>query len=105
MAGDPTVKAPDDLLRVAGQVVGDGDPRRRGVTDGEQHVTGGRVVVDIPTVVARERCGIGGKDRCVVVDRLHVFVGVVVPVDGVITIVAKTIGSQVAAGRHDAVVR
>jgi hypothetical protein len=44
-----------------------------------------RVVVDVPTVIAGERCGVGRKHCCVVVDRLHVFIGVVVAVGRVTT--------------------
>ena len=38
------------------------------------------------------------------VDRPHVFVGVVVPVDGVVAIIGEAVGGKIAAGRHDAVV-
>jgi hypothetical protein len=80
-----------NLSRMGHQVVRDADRCGRAVSDRQDHVTGSRVVVDVPPVVAGKRSRIGCEHRCIVVYRLHVLLGVVVPVQGVVAVVSEAI--------------
>ena len=90
---------------MARDVVCGRDRRRGGIADGQQHIPCRRAAVDVPSVVAGERCGISTDQRRVLVYRAHVVTGVVVPVDSVIAVVDEIVGAQVAGRRDDAVMR